>query len=1095
MPTLGVSTTTNYRVAPNNALVNGQDITTIQFSNASGTTTASFDNTQFGGTSISNTVLVRGSAGINAVDVTLTGAATFSAAGWTFSAWTTGQDTITITGSSLNDVITGSSRDDELFGRDGSDTLDGGAGRDTLDGGLGNDVFILNPGDMPSNVFGVLAGGTGTDTVRLTGANGGNAIELNTAWSIEAIDFAGTGTNSLLVFLDNNSTTSFAPTYSIDGDAHQNSIVFATYALAAVSLDLSGLSFTSWNSADYVDVNFTALLGGVNVTGSSVDDSIRGTTSNDNITGGQGDDSLIGDLGTDFISGGAGADSMQGDGGDDTYIVDNVGDTIFEAIADTINGGVDIAYTSVSFTQWANVEYVVATGGATIVGTGNDAVSLLSTDQRTAGVTFFGFGGNDYLTGSDFADSLDGGANDDSINGAAGNDTLIGGAGADTLVGGGGNDELRGGDGEDRFIYNGAAEIGLDTVDGAGSLNTLVVNFAAAADFSAVTFLSAGQTSIDRLTIGSATGSSVTFSGSQINATGVSSYLEVNGGAGSDDLTFSNVSGLFDLSNMTFSGWGAGDEIYVLATGSANVTGTTETDYIYGSSAADTLTGGFGDDGLVGQAGADRLVGEDGNDVFGYLTAQDIAGDTVDGGADTGGTGDVLQVQFLGTADFSAATFTSGGGYSSIESLLLGAVGGAAIEAIFNASQFSAAGVSASLQIIARNGPDTVTINNVNGSFTAGGFSYLNWNAAADRLVINAGGSSDTITGSSQGDDINSGLGNDTLIGGSGADRLDGGGGVDTVSYATTGSAIQAFLSTTLGAGQSGDAAGDLYLGIENVIGSSFGDVLVGAAGAVNALEGGGGNDTIYGEGIDSVLGGSGVDTFFGGQGGALNLDVAAAQLEVIWGSFVSDTMNGASATADLTLIGQGPQADSMIGGSGNDFIYFRAGDTIAGGGGSDWAVATLSSTGVNLNLGATGFENAWGSTGNDTMSAATSSSGVVLVGDAGNDSLVGSNFTDFLYGLDGGDTLIGGGGNDVLSGGVGTDQFRYNSAAFGVDLVYSFEIGIDKINMAGSGATAFNQLTINVSGGNTTITSAATGASQIFVVGVTGLTAGDFLF
>ncbi len=268
------------------------------------------------------------------------------------------------------------------------------------------------------------------------------------------------------------------------------------------------------------------------------------------------------------------------------------------------------------------------------------------------------------------------------------------------------------------------------------------------------------------------------------------------------------------------------------------------------------------------------------------------------------------------------------------------------------------------------------------------------------------------------------------------------------MSYAGAGSGIQAYLFTGLGAGALGDAAGDLYTSIEGVIGSDFADVLVGAAGVANTLTGGSGDDTLYGEGIDTVSGGPGNDVFFGGQGGALNLNLATASLETVWGSVVGDTLDGSSATFALSLIGQGG-ADIMSGGSGDDFLYFDHLDTITGGGGTDWAVATLSAAGVNLNLNTAGIENAWGSTSDDILSGAGSNSTVVLVGDTGNDTLIGGNATDFLYGFAGNDTLTGGAGNDVLLGGDGNDLFAYTSpTGSGFDSIFDFTSGADHFQM-----------------------------------------------
>jgi Ca2+-binding RTX toxin-like protein len=66
--------------------------------------------------------------------------------------------------------------------------------------------------------------------------------------------------------------------------------------------------------------------------------------------------------------------------------------------------------------------------------------------------------------------------------------------------------------------------------------------------------------------------------------------------------------------------------------------------------------------------------------------------------------------------------------------------------------------------------------------------------------------------------------GSDLIIGGSGNDVLESGHGFDRL--------------------EGGDAAGDILLNIENVIGSRFSDTLIGDAG-VNTLEGMAGNDSL----------------------------------------------------------------------------------------------------------------------------------------------------------------------------------------------------------------------------------------------------------
>jgi Ca2+-binding RTX toxin-like protein len=104
------------------------------------------------------------------------------------------------------------------------------------------------------------------------------------------------------------------------------------------------------------------------------------------------------------------------------------------------------------------------------------------------------------------------------------------------------------------------------------------------------------------------------------------------------------------------------------------------------------------------------------------------------------------------------------------------------------------------------------------------------------------------------------GEGNDQLMGGAGGDLLDGGAGTDTVLYLSATAGVSASLSNA--ATNTGEAAGDMYVSIENLTGSSFNDILVGNS-AANILSGGAGNDTLRGAaGNDILAGGAGRDIF-----------------------------------------------------------------------------------------------------------------------------------------------------------------------------------------------------------------------------------------
>ena len=108
-------------------------------------------------------------------------------------------------------------------------------------------------------------------------------------------------------------------------------------------------------------------------------------------------------------------------------------------------------------------------------------------------------------------------------------------------------------------------------------------------------------------------------------------------------------------------------------------------------------------------------------------------------------------------------------------------------------------------------------------------------------------------------DTLYGGSGNDALMGGAGADFLNGGAGIDAVIYnsATTG-----VIASLLTGGLSGDAKGDVYSQVENLIGSAFGDRLTGNTTA-NQLIGGAGNDVLNGGfGNDTLFGQAGQDSF-----------------------------------------------------------------------------------------------------------------------------------------------------------------------------------------------------------------------------------------
>jgi Ca2+-binding RTX toxin-like protein len=118
----------------------------------------------------------------------------------------------------------------------------------------------------------------------------------------------------------------------------------------------------------------------------------------------------------------------------------------------------------------------------------------------------------------------------------------------------------------------------------------------------------------------------------------------------------------------------------------------------------------------------------------------------------------------------------------------------------------------------------------------------------------------ENLIGSDFNDTLTGDNGDNILEGGASADKLDGGKGIDTASYANASSGVTADLMKSNN--NLGEAAGDTYKNVENLLGSAFDDILVGDK-KDNALDGGDGDDTLIGNGgSDTLTGGLGADTF-----------------------------------------------------------------------------------------------------------------------------------------------------------------------------------------------------------------------------------------
>jgi serralysin len=370
-----------------------------------------------------------------------------------------------------------------------------------------------------------------------------------------------------------------------------------------------------------------------------------------------------------------------------------------------------------------------------------------------------------------------------------------------------------------------------------------------------------------------------------------------------------------------------------------------------------------------------------------------------------------------------------------------------------------------------RGGDDFITGDLIGGFFGVNvpGNDQLDGGAGNDRLFGDDG--DDTLIGGLDDDELFGGSGNDLLFGGPGRDRLDGGEGADTATYANSAGAV--IVSLTSGIGRGGDAAGDVLVSVENVIGSAFRDSLIGSAGA-NGLSGGAGDDILEGlGGADTLDGGSGSDTATyaasasgvvvdlttgNGSGGDAAGDTLIS-IESLIGSTFADVLIG-SAVANILDGGGG--VDLLAGGLGNDtYVVDSAGDIVfeSAGQGIDEVRTSVSYVLAN------GADVETLRTTNDNGTA-----GINLTGNAAGNQIIGNNGDNQINGGAGVDQLVGRGGNDLYfvdnandsvseNGGQGIDEVR-TSVSFTLTAGADVEIlrtvddaGVAAINLTGNGS------------------------------------------
>lgn len=568
------------------------------------------------------------------------------------------------------------------------------------------------------------------------------------------------------------------------------------------------------------------------INGTNGDDFLAGTEEEDVINGFDGNDTIdsidrpenifagsiaprrdavnAGD-GNDFVTGGR-LDDLDGGAGNDFLLLNfNFnGPVAGSATPITLTldeDGTGTASDGTFIRRFESVNFNLSDTGDNVVNTGN------VTAQITGG------NGNDTLTT---------GSGDDVVFGGGGNNFISTGSGNDTIGAGSGNDIVFGGDGNDTFGVNVYTD-GSDRVDlGAGNDTVRFDRFDGGSGNVRVTFTSTEVGNGNANDAG--------------NLTNQDAGLAVRVQAEDADGNLTGPISRYDDEGTTFVAGTQGITFDVRDLVSGTERGNTFEGVVLGTSGNDELTffppfrvgqnfyynAGQGDDLVTAGEGNDFLVGGVGND-------------TLDGGAGTdsllGGAGDDVLIGGAG-----ADVLDGGAGFDQV--------------LYTSSTQGIIAGLGASSGI--NNGDaagDTyVGIEGLGGSQ----FGDLLFGGASSTL--SGFGGDDNLVGGSLGDYLFGDDGNDNLYGGDGGDYLSGGAGFDAARYDNAGSGVTAVL---IDAGfNTGEAAGDVYVGIEAVVGSNFNDILIGDNGS-NLIAGQDGNDFIDGyTGNDLLFGGAGADIF-----------------------------------------------------------------------------------------------------------------------------------------------------------------------------------------------------------------------------------------
>ena len=885
------------------------------------------------------------------------------------------QNIETLTGSQFNDTFIGDGGNNTLMGQAGNDILHGEGGDDTLVGGIGADLLDGGAGNDTASYS---ASGSGVIVNLATGTSQGGDAASDTLQNIE--NLTGSRFNdSLIGDAGNNTLMGQAGDDTLVGDGGDDRLDGGS----GNDILRGGAGSDYLNGGDGLDIaSYAASGSGVTVnlatgTGKGGDaegdtlqniETLIGSNFNDTLTGDEGNNVLIGGTGADYLDGGAGNDTV-------SYLTAGSGVVVNLAMGGIGHGDAegDVLQHIENLTgsQFNDIltgdlgQNVLEGGAAADRLDGGAGVDFASYETSQSGVTVnlatgTGKGGDAEGDTLQNMEGIIGSRLDDTLIGGNGNDMLAGGEGNDTLIGGNGHDTLFGGMGNDTLVFSNS---GGDLLDGGDGIDTV--------DYS-------GAPSSD-----------------QLGGSGVVVDLSQGGGVGG--VYYSVQDTLQNIENVT------------------------------GSQFSDLITGNAADNVLEGGGRGDVLDGKEGNDTASYSRSGSGVNVslTIDKGFTTGRgfSGDAADDKLSNIENLTGSQFNDKL-TGDVGSNILTGLGGD--DALYGADGDDILNGGAGTDFLEGGVGNDVLIGGAGADILEGGVGYdtVSYETAESGVSVNlttgfragdaAGDTFQNIeqfTGSRFVDHLTGDAGNNIFEGGAGADYLDGEAGNDTLSYVASSSGVVVDLAT--GQGNQGDAQGDTFSSMENVIGSRFNDFLGGDDGD-NVLEGGAGSDYLIGSlGNDTVIyaassGGVTVDLAAGfGRGGEAEGDVLDG-IENITGSQFADTFTANGS------------ANHFEGGSGSDTVSYSAAES-----------------GVTLDLG-TGKGS--GGAAGDTLQSIER-----ITGSQFNDTVIGSQGNDSLESGEGNDLFIGSGGDDYFDGGAGIDTVDYSAAPASdiMDISYTGAIGV----------------------------------------------------